>query len=100
MATVTVARAVQPDIQYAPDFQKYQARVARRAAEPGLPKTLPEGLPAQFKNDLVWEGETLADEYDWTYVLTPEQLDELDVALAHFKCESDAMHLQDIVANI
>ncbi|KAF6818422.1 taurine catabolism dioxygenase family protein [Colletotrichum musicola] len=85
MATVTVTRPVQPDIQYAPDRQKWQARVARRSQEPDLPKTLPEGLPAQFASDLVWEGETLANEYDWTYVLTAEQLDELDAGLAHFK---------------
>ncbi|KAK1987605.1 TfdA family taurine catabolism dioxygenase TauD [Colletotrichum cereale] len=85
MATVTVARPVQPDIQYAPDYQKFQARVARRSQEPGLPKTLPEGLPAQLKSDMVWEGATLASEHDWIYVLTPGQLDELDAALAHFK---------------
>ncbi|KAK2053334.1 TfdA family taurine catabolism dioxygenase TauD [Colletotrichum caudatum] len=85
MTTVTVARPVQPDIQYAPNYQKFQARVARRIQEPGLPKTLPEGLPAELKNDMVWNGATLASEYDWTYILTPDQLDELDAALAHFK---------------
>ncbi|EFQ25869.1 TfdA family Taurine catabolism dioxygenase TauD [Colletotrichum graminicola] len=85
MTTHTIARLVQPDIQYAPDYQKFQARVARRTQEPGLSKTLPEGLPAQFKNDMVWDGATLANEYDWTYVLTPDELDELDGALAHFK---------------
>ncbi|KAJ3962407.1 hypothetical protein N0V92_000884 [Colletotrichum tropicale] len=85
MATVTIARPVQPDIQYAPDREKWQARVASRVQEPDLPKSLPEGLPAQFKSDLVWEGSTLANDYDWTYVLSTEQLDELDAALAHFK---------------
>lgn len=87
MATVTITRPVQPDIQYAPNRQKWQSRVARRSQEPDLPKTLPEGLPAQFNSDLVWEGETLASQYDWTYVLTPEQLDELDEGLTHFKCK-------------
>ncbi|KAK2028632.1 TfdA family taurine catabolism dioxygenase TauD [Colletotrichum zoysiae] len=85
MTTVAVARPVQPDIQYAPNYQKFQARVARRIQEPGLPKTLPEGLPAELNSDMVWDGATLASEYDWTYVLTPDQLDELDAALAHFK---------------
>ncbi|KAI8300586.1 Taurine hydroxylase-like protein SAT17 [Colletotrichum sp. SAR11_240] len=85
MATVTIARPVQLDIQYAPDREKWQARVASRVQEPDLPKALPEGLPAQFKSDLVWEGSTLANDYDWTYVLSTEQLDELDAALAHFK---------------
>ncbi|KZL78564.1 taurine catabolism dioxygenase (TfdA family taurine catabolism dioxygenase TauD) [Colletotrichum tofieldiae] len=85
MTTVTIAQPVQPDIQYAPDYQKFQARVARRAQEPGLPKSLPAGLPTHFKSDIVWDGATLASEYDWTYALSPEQLDELDAALAHFK---------------
>ncbi|KAI8246928.1 Taurine hydroxylase-like protein SAT17 [Colletotrichum sp. SAR 10_99] len=84
MATVTIALPVQPDIQYAPDRVKWQARVASRVQDPNLPKALPEGLPAQFKSDLVWEGSTLANDYDWTYVLSTEQLDELDAALAHF----------------
>ncbi|KAK2042064.1 Clavaminate synthase-like protein [Colletotrichum somersetense] len=44
-----------------------------------------KGLPTEFKNDMVWDGVTLASEYNWTYVLTPDQLDELDAALAHFK---------------
>lgn len=86
MATVTIARPVQPDIQYAPDRVKWQARVASRIQDRDLLKALPEGLPAQFKSDLVWEGSTLANDYDWTYVLSTEQLDELDAALAHFKC--------------
>ncbi|KAI8263161.1 hypothetical protein K4K53_009608 [Colletotrichum sp. SAR 10_77] len=85
MATVTIARPVQPDIQYAPDREKWQARVASRVQEPDLPKALPEGLPAKFKSDLVWEGSTLANDYDWTYVLSTEQLNELDAALAYFK---------------
>ncbi|KAK1995985.1 hypothetical protein LX36DRAFT_701925 [Colletotrichum falcatum] len=86
MTTLTVARPVQPDMEYEFDCPKFQARVARRIQEPGLPKTLPEGLSAQLKNDMVWEGATLASEHDSTCVPTPDQLDELDAALARFKC--------------
>ena len=75
----------QPDIAYAPDLQKYQARKARRLAEEDLPKTLPEGFPARLQGDLVWEGETLAESYDWTYVLDGEQLEEIESALRYFK---------------
>lgn len=91
MATATLARPVQPDIQYAPDYQKFQARTARRVQEPGLPKSLPEGLPQKFTSDMVWEGATLANEYNWTYALTTEQLDELDAALAHFRGRMDCL---------
>lgn len=78
----------QPDINYAPDYDKWQARAARRVAAGGLPTRVPEGFPEQLTGDLVWEGETLADTYDWTYVLSFEQLAEIDAALAHFKCRS------------
>lgn len=76
----------QPDIQYAPDFTKYEARVKRRQ-ENEVPKLqrLPDGFPRQLSSDLVWEGSTLQD-YDWTFTLTQEHLEELEQALAHFKC--------------
>ncbi|KAK0391429.1 hypothetical protein NLU13_0929 [Sarocladium strictum] len=75
----------QPDIAYHPDWNNYQARIARRLATEDLPKELPEGFPKELKGDLVWEGETLAEKYDWTYVLSEEQLAEIDAALQHFK---------------
>ncbi|OTB01391.1 hypothetical protein M426DRAFT_323530 [Hypoxylon sp. CI-4A] len=75
----------QPDISYAPDHNKWQARAARRLKEENLPTTLPEGFPAQLTGDLVWEGESVVDTYDWTYVLNDEQLSEIDRAVEHFK---------------
>ncbi|KAJ3542785.1 hypothetical protein NM208_g3907 [Fusarium decemcellulare] len=39
----------------------------------------------QLKGDVVWDGATLAETYDWTYVLNDEQLAEIDRAVAHFK---------------
>ena len=83
-----VAPPGQPDIAYAPDFGKWQARTKRRLKEEqNLPKTVPAGFPTELKGDLVWDGETLAETYDWTYTLSPEQLAEVDRAVAHFKCE-------------
>lgn len=46
----------QPDISHHPDWNQYQARVARRTWTESLPKTLPRGLPEELKGDLVWEG--------------------------------------------
>jgi hypothetical protein len=77
----------QPDIAYHPDWNKYQARVARRTETEDLQKILPEGFPKELQGDLVWEGETLAQKYEWTYVLSANQLAEIDNALAHFKCK-------------
>ncbi|CAG9954286.1 unnamed protein product [Clonostachys rosea f. rosea IK726] len=82
----------QPDIAYHPDWDKYQARAARRTQTEDLPKTLPEGFPKELKGDLVWEGETIAQQYDWTYVLSADQLAEIDSALAHFKATSHRRH--------
>ncbi|KAJ4016263.1 hypothetical protein NW752_003386 [Fusarium irregulare] len=75
----------QPDIAYHPDWDKYQARVARRTQTENLTKELPEGFPKELKGDLVWDGDSIAEKYNWTYTFSNEQLDEIDKALAHFK---------------
>ncbi|KAI0114598.1 Clavaminate synthase-like protein [Hypoxylon sp. NC0597] len=91
MATATyvtppaLAPPGQPDISYAPDFGKYQARRERRAKSGNLTKELPKGLPQQLTGKLVWEGASLAQTYNWTYVLNQSQLKEIEVALKHFK---------------
>lgn len=76
----------QPDINYAPNYDKWQARTARRLAAGNLPSKLPEGFPEQLTGDVVWEGATLAETHNWTYVLNAEQLAEIDQAMAHFQC--------------
>ena len=89
MATAQVVRAGpigQPDIDYAPNLDKYLARVARRKASEDLTNELPSGFPTQLKSDLVWRGDTIAQQYDWTYELTESDLEEIEAALAHFKC--------------
>ncbi|KAI1860603.1 uncharacterized protein JN550_011451 [Neoarthrinium moseri] len=75
----------QPDISYAPDFEKWQARAAHRTTAGGLPTNVPKGFPEQLTGDLVWEGNNLAAKYNWTYVLNDKQLEEVDLALKHFK---------------
>ena len=76
----------QPDISYAPDHENWQARVKRRLSEGGLPTTLPAGFPEQLTGAAVWDGATLAEKYDWTFVLNDEQLAEIDRAVAYFRC--------------
>ncbi|KAI1354611.1 TfdA family taurine catabolism dioxygenase TauD [Xylaria sp. FL0043] len=93
MSTVTVTSTVlkaptppgQPDISYHPSYEKWQARATRRQQEGNLQKSLPKGFPQKLNGDLVWEGETVANKYNWTYVLSPEHLAEIDQAVAHFK---------------
>lgn len=93
MSTATVTSTVleapappgQPDISYHPDYEKWQARIARRLREGNLETSIPDGFPERLTGDLVWDGETVADKYNWTFVFTPEHLAEIDQALAHFK---------------
>lgn len=93
MATATVTSTVletpgprgQPDISYHPEYEKWQSRAARRLQEGNLPKSVPEGFPEKLTGDLVWEGQTLADMYTWTYILSPDHLAEIDQALVRFK---------------
>ncbi|OTA98281.1 hypothetical protein M426DRAFT_70121 [Hypoxylon sp. CI-4A] len=91
MATATyvtppaVAPPGQPDISYHPDFRKYEVRRDKRLNEGGLAKEIPKGLPKQLTGKLVWDGNTLGETYNWTYVLEPTQLEEIEAALKHFK---------------
>jgi hypothetical protein len=45
-----VAESTQPDIQYHPDYEKYQARTQRRKATEVLSKTVPIGFPEQVSS--------------------------------------------------
>jgi hypothetical protein len=85
MASVAVLPQ-QPDIQYAPDFAKYEARSKRRQqAEALKTQALPRGFSRRLSSELIWDGKTL-DNYDWNFVLTQQHIEELERALAHFKC--------------
>lgn len=87
MGSITTERiGTQPDIDYKPDFQKYQARTKLRLhTEPLGQISLPSGFPQRLDSKLVWEGEGLAEQFGWTFVLTAEHVEELDNALTHFK---------------
>jgi hypothetical protein len=78
----------QPDISYHPDFEKYQLRIQRLKPFRPAHYSLPTGFPAQLTGPLVWEGKDFTDEKEWTFSLDESQLEEIDKALVHFKCES------------
>lgn len=77
-----------PDISYAPDWEKYQARTKRRLESEKLDLvTLPEGFPKKLESSFVWEGEGLVETYQWVYELSKEQVEEIERGLVHFKCK-------------
>ncbi|KAJ5937919.1 hypothetical protein N7454_004261 [Penicillium verhagenii] len=84
-ATETITRPVQPDIQYHPDWEKYQARSRYRKETESLATSLPAGFPQELISPLVWEGKDVEKRSDWIYNLTDAQLDEIDTALKSFK---------------
>lgn len=92
MATA-VRRPQQPDIQYAPDVDKWRARTETRLRNEKLESSLPPGYPQKLESDLVWEGETLKESYDWVYELKEDELDEIEKALSHFKCKSTNLYI-------
>ncbi|PYH47303.1 TauD/TfdA family dioxygenase [Aspergillus saccharolyticus JOP 1030-1] len=85
MTTTVTITAQQPDIQYTPDVDKWRARAEHRLRSENLPGALPSGFPSKLDSDLVWEGKDIAERYNWTYVLTEADLEEIDAALQHFK---------------
>ncbi len=78
----------QPDIEYTPNHDKYLERIKKRFETEKLDKSLPPGFPAKLGSELVWDGNTLAETYDWDYVLTTADLEEIEAALRHFQCTS------------
>ncbi|KAJ6109402.1 hypothetical protein N7486_001637 [Penicillium sp. IBT 16267x] len=81
----TITRLSQPDIQYHPDWVKYQARSRQRKETESLQTSLPEGFPQRLVSPLVWEGKDIEKRNDWIYQLSDVQLDEIDAALKSFK---------------
>ncbi|EHL03125.1 hypothetical protein M7I_0817 [Glarea lozoyensis 74030] len=87
MAAVQTSRpAGQPDIDYAPDLDKYLARTQRRLQkEPLHEQPLPEGFPKTLVSDFVWEDQDLEKTYQWVYELNDQEIAEIEEALGHFK---------------
>ena len=81
--------AIQPDISYEPDFDKYQSRTKRRLQDEDTLKPLPDGFPRKLESDLVWEGKDFplpgSGNEPWVYNLSADELKEIDLALDYFK---------------
>ena len=88
MATTVLTVPQQPDIEYAPNLDKWRARTETRLRQESLESELPPGFPRKLESSLVWEGETLKEHYDWVYELKEDEVQEIEEALAHFQCKS------------
>jgi hypothetical protein len=67
------------------NYEKYLARTKRRFESGRLEKSLPLGFPQKLNSDLVWEGKDIAEIYDWVYELIPDEIEEIEQGLQHFK---------------
>lgn len=83
--TIQPPRTTHPDITYAPDYDKYQARTQRRLATESLPDSLPPGFPSHLSSPLAWTGANIASSYNWNYTLSTDDIAEIDGALQHFE---------------
>lgn len=92
-AVETITRPTQPDIEYHPDFAKYQERTRLRLRSGNLQTDVPTGFPPQLDSSLVWEGKDVEKRSDWAYQLNDSQLDEIDAALHNFK----GTHIEKLV---
>jgi hypothetical protein len=101
MATAQVLRPSgplgQPDIDYAPDYQKYQTRRQRRLSTEKLDESLPPGFPERLESDLVWDGTDIAPRYNWVYELNDDEVQEIESALVHFKCSLITLSSSDLL---
>lgn len=89
MSTTTtfVRSAVQPDIAYAPDFAKYQARTKKRLANENIhEQSLPAGFPTKLEGEFVWDGDSVVGSYEWIHELSDVEIAEIEKALQDFKC--------------
>lgn len=86
MVTTTIQQ--QPDISYHPDYEKYQIRIERLREQRASHTALPPSFPEKLAGPLVWEGQDFTDESEWTFVLTPDQLNEINSALLYFNGEN------------
>lgn len=84
-AVETITRPTQPDIEYHPDFAKYQERKRLRLEAGNLETSVPPGFPSKLVSPLVWEGKDVEKRGDWAYKLNDTQLDEIDAALHSYK---------------
>jgi hypothetical protein len=78
----------QPDIGYAPNYDKYLARTKKRLEVENLKKSLPPDFPSKLSSDLVWSGTDIENETDWLYQLSLDDIQEIEHGLEHFKGEN------------
>ena len=76
---------VRPDIEWMPSYKTFKNRVASLAAlNLDRPTTVPEGWPTKIDAERCWTGADLAED-DYVVKFTPEDIVEIEAALAHFK---------------
>lgn len=86
--TSNKASKSQPDIDYYPDYENYQARSQSRATREQLSTALPEGFPVRIEDESSWGSSIASEESKWLFRLTPEDIQETLDAIGHFRGDS------------
>jgi hypothetical protein len=88
MMTSAETSKSQPDIDYYPHYEKYQALSKSRANREIFSTVLPEGFPIRIEDESSWTSSIASAESKWLFRITPEDVQETLDAIEHFQGDS------------
>lgn len=74
-----------PNIDWVPSFENYMARVDRLSKSHARTTTLPPGFPERIEAPRTWTGHEISEEKSYIYVLSEDEVNEIEEALGYFK---------------
>ena len=80
-----LAGILSADIGWTPDIAKFYERNTKRPARENITTKLPKGWPLSLQGPLAWSANRFRDESEYTYILSPSEIAEVDTALSHVK---------------
>ena len=80
-----LAGILSADIGWTPDIAKFNERNTKRPARENITMKLPKGWPLSLQGPLAWSTNSFLEESEYTYVLSPLEIAEVDTALSHVK---------------
>ena len=80
-----LAGVLSADIGWTPDIAKSIERNAKRPARENITTKLPKGWPLSLQSPLAWSTNSFREESEYTYILSPLEIAEVDAALSRVK---------------
>ena len=80
-----LAGILSADIGWTPEFARFNERSTERLARENITTKLPKGWPQTLQSPLAWSTNSFPVESEYTYVLSPLEIAEVDAALSRVK---------------